>query len=517
MVMASILFWLNGFLAVVAVLTILFRYRRSIQSIQKQDEVTSSPGKLSQCEEKSMATVGLPNKSTARAGLPSAFGAQGHSVQVGEPACKLSKSQRRKKNKKLQKDPASHEGHSGLTENESSKEHAGNKFIKVVAAEFVAEHITNDDTEAWEGKTDDAEGRCHSGHVIQGHDNPSKSESANPADLGVLHGVQDVCEISPSSASTTAADLGVLHDLEEDVVESLEHDITQSLESDVMQTVQDTLDSIGVSKEQDVLHVYELDEAGKPVLRCACSSPTDIGSATQDAELLPVSEQASGLPEMIYFYHEDMPFLQAQDVDDTVPAAQKTTQYGDPEVPASQVAESTEPMEVVPDPPGLTCQSALVDPGPPPGLDFTSRLDLVPAAPTDLTLGPPPGLDVSLPARKSAPEVVDDAQLDLDVLLQSISLELDRVASSFADDFSSSNLTSVWASSTAMWESLSTPSRGAEQFANHPVMFGDASMYEATTYEMTYASSASTDELSRQLYSKQVMDSSVTLDHFPWM
>lgn len=271
------------------------------------------------------------------------------------------------------------------------------------------------------------------------------------------------------------------------------------------------------SQEDEVVHVYELDKDGKPVLKFT-SSLSHNGTTLLCEEAQPESQPQSptpdhsrlrSSPDVIYFHHEDMPIQDQQHVEQPVSLtpqsffAARGTQVM---VPALTIEERA---EVVPHPPGLSPQTTIVDPGPPPGLDFPSSTNLC------------------------TPDVDDEATVEVHALLQSISHELNRVSFGFVDDFCDSPLDKlsseseintrdlsckeansplagqvslppvvdeatlamgVWAHSSAMWDSLDRaaldmPSKSVD-YGQYSMMLNDASMYEGMTCYDDHSSNA---------------------------
>jgi len=184
--------------------------------------------------------------------------------------------------------------------------------------------------------------------------------------------------------------------------------------------------------------------------------------------------------------------------------------------------------DAVSPPPGLSLQVPFVNPGPPPGLSQTVPVSPPPglafSSAAVQPFGPPPGL--GFPSAAIQPTAQDmSGEVEVKALLESISMELSRVASNLDRDSrsqllsresSESDLTTqassgdgsnsrlvgqavsvplpatqeevdlamvnMWATSTDMWDSLSMPTMAADYSADYSQYFttlGDYSMYAA--------------------------------------
>lgn len=573
---------LVGMLAIVWAILIIgvLIHPRTKLGLIRLTQGNSDPIKLSKCQSKNVLKAHSLKNCKAQHPVVQ----EGHEVQAFG---KLSKSQKKKSKKavlqKKQKPQTDMYFPSILPSivEEPANGHVGQDISCTMAPKLIAESVTIDDHEALDGNIAAEEGACS---------------------FGVL-------ENAPQSASTHAADLDVLHHLEKNVVAALEHDVMEALESAALQALEQDLQSCNslqhgslelqvnhmddtaelqvnrasdtsaklspnlavsapdqeheMSKQEDALHVYELDEAGMPVLSFTCSQLTDMRNSFSDdllsesheSSCRPGTPQMSCAPDVVYFHHEDMP----------VDFGQHMKQDGSSEHPAPESDVIAESKEVVLHAPGLHLTDFLnrnsphsldiansldpdhlpasdpkeyVDPGPPPGLHRIeypppglALIDAMDAKPSELTdscdpdpppgldltdlIDPPPGLHISLPACEPAAEGFGEDPAELQSLLQSINLELNRVASNFGKDFSAMQSSGEEVSnSAALWESLSTPSRGVEQYANDPVLFGDDSMYRALA---PHASSAAHVADADDKYAQKVADSSVMLDHLSLM
>eukprot|EP00746_Dinoflagellata_sp_MGD_P119178 gnl/MRDRNA2_/MRDRNA2_55119_c0_seq2.p1 gnl/MRDRNA2_/MRDRNA2_55119_c0~~gnl/MRDRNA2_/MRDRNA2_55119_c0_seq2.p1 ORF type:complete len:616 (+),score=114.49 gnl/MRDRNA2_/MRDRNA2_55119_c0_seq2:115-1962(+) len=559
-------------------------------------EIPSGPTKLSKCQSKNDVKSSLPKNCKGQHQLVQ----EKHEV---EASSKLSKNPKKKSKQvvkqKKQKchtsiqsplDEVTHNYLPTIREEEPAKGHADQDTSCTVAPKFIAETSATDDHEALDGSNAAVEGMCACG----------------------------VLENFSQSTSTQGADFDVLQDLQKNVVAAMEHDLMEAMESDLLQGFERDLQSCTtsqhaslelqlkhiddtavelspniavseagqeheMSKQEDALRVYELDDAGQPVLWFTCPPPTDIGASVTDKLLSesrkpgcsPGEHQVSRTSEIIYFHHEDMPFHLGQHIE----------HHGSSESPAQDSVIMADSLEVVshsqchglqladslnPDPPhGLDLANSVdpdhrpildskgfVDPDPPPGLDLIEypppgldpidslddnlnsgsylkdSLDPGPPPGPELTdfMDRPPGLHMSPPAITGAAEVSDKDPSELQSLLLSINLELKRVASNFGTDFggsptfmqaTQSNLLvqgeagegfshTTWAEYPALWESLNTPSRGAEQYTLDSMPFGDHSMYETPA---PHVSSVVSDKK----YTQQFVDSSALLDHLSLM